>query len=661
MKVASASPDTGQHGGAPVQVCCEAHALSGKAVRALDCGFFLMKNRSVRARVSRSAAPAFSLLSLVCGAAWAQAATSPVVVTASRTEQILTDVLSHTTVLGRDAIEQSQVVDLPTLLAREAGFQFTQTGGRGSQATAFLRGAASLQVLVLVDGVPITKQDTTGAVSLEHILLDQVDRIEIVRGNVSAIYGSGAVGGVIQVFTRQPQGAASLSAKVEGGSQGTSRYHLGAQGKTGDLGYAIAWGQVSTDGINAANLSQTVNANPDRDGYRNTNHSLHLSYDLGPDHKLGLRSTRFNGRFDYDVAGSFAAPTDVHQGSARLDHHTLYWSARFNPDWSSRLSYSDASERNTTATVGGYSFTTQAETRTRLLSWTHQLQLKSMLLTAGLDHQTQHIDMATDNIPGLGQQRTADAVYAGWLYTRAAHSAQFNVRHDEVQGLASKDSVYLGYGYDLNPRWKLIFSHATAFNVPPLGYLYDPYSGNPELHPETARTNEVGIQWASGAHRWRSTWFSTRTRDLLLYDMNTWQFSNISSVRNQGLETSYSARVGATDLHASLTLQDPVNEATGQQLVRRAQTLAAASLSHTLGQLTLGGSVRYMGARPDIEGKPRLSSAVLLDLTARYALTRQWTVYGRVDNATDSDYQTAYGYNQLPRTVFVGLSWKTQP
>lgn len=620
-----------------------------------------MKYRFLRGCVSRSAAPALSLLSLLCGAAWAQTDAPQVVVTASRTEQILTDVLPHATVLGRDAIEQSQVVDLPTLLAREAGFQFTQTGGRGSQSTAFLRGAASLQVLVLVDGVPMTKQDTTGSVSLEHIMLDQVDRIEIVRGNVSAIYGSGAVGGVIQVFTRQPQGTPSAYATLEAGSQGTSRTLLGTQGKQGGLGYALAWSRVSTDGINAANLSQTINANPDRDGYRNTHHSVHLTYDLGPDHKLGLRSTRLDGRFDYDVAGSYAQPTDVHQGTAKIDNQTVYWAGRLGADWTSRLSFADARERNTTDTVGGYSFSTQAQTRTRLLSWTHQLQLASMVLNAGLDHQTQSIDTATDNIPGLSRERTADAAYAGLVYTRAAHSAQINVRHDSVQGLASKNSVYLGYGHDLNPRWKLIVSQATAFNLPPLGYLFDPYSGNPELRPETARTTELGVQWALGAQRWRSTWFDTRTRDLLLYDMSTWQFSNVSSVKNQGLETSYSARIGATDLSASLTLQDPVNEATGQPLVRRAKTLASASMSHTLGLLTLGGSVRYTGARPDIEGKPRLSSALLLDLTARYALTRQWTLYGRVDNATDSDYQTAYGYHQLPRSLFVGLSWKTRP
>jgi len=617
-----------------------------------------MKNHSLRAR---RWLPALSLLSLATNAVLAQNTESEVVVTASRTEQILIDVLPHTTVLGRDAIEQSQVMDLPTLLAREAGFQFTQTGGRGGQSTAFLRGAASLQVLVLVDGIPLTKQDTTGAVSLEHIQLDQVESIEIVRGNVSAIHGSGAVGGVIQVFTRQAKGQPQVYASAEHGSQGTTRWHAGAQGGLGDWSYALSLGELRTDGINAANLTQTANANPDVDAYRNRNRSLGLSYKLSAEHQLGWRLSQFDGRFDYDVPGSFSAPTDVHKGVTRLDSQTLYWSGRWSPIWTSRLSYSDAKERNATDTAGSYAFTTEAETANRLLSWTNQIQLQNTVLSAGLDHQKQVIEMATDGVSGLSRQRSAEAVYGGAVYNRQAHSAQFNLRRDDVQGLAAKDSVYLAYGYDLNAQWKLIVSQASAFNVPPLGYLFEPYSGNPDLRPETANTQEVGLQWASGPHRLRSTWFNTRTRDLLLYDMSTWQFSNVSRVKNQGLETSYSGRFRMTDLRASLSLQDPVNEATGQQLVRRAKTLASASVSQALGLLTLGASVRYTGARPDVEGKPFLPSNVLLDLTARYALTRDWTLSGRVENATDTRYQTAYGYNQLPRSVFVGLSWKMKP
>lgn len=590
----------------------------------------------------------------------AQNTPNQLVVTASRTEQILTDVLPHTTVLGRDAIEQSQVLDLPSLLSREAGFQFTQAGGRGGQATAFLRGAASLQVLVLVDGVPMTKQDTTGAVSLEHIMLDQVERIEIVRGNVSAIHGSGAVGGVIQVFTRQGQGQPTLFATVEHGSLGTTRTLLGTQGSLGPLAYSVSLGRLSTNGISAANPAQTVNTNPDRDGYTNDNSHLSLSYKLSPEHQVGVRATQFRGRFDYDVPGSFSSPQDIHKGDTQIDSNTVFWTARLNPNWSSRLSYTDARERNATQTQGGYAFTTAAETRSQLTSWSHKLDFEPWVLSLGVDHQSQGIDMATDGVSGLSRQRTASAVYGGAVFNRQAHGVQLNVRRDDVQGLTPKDSVYLGYGYRFHPHWKLIASHSTAFNLPPLGYLFDPYSGNPDLRPETAQTQELGLQWANGTHRLRSTWFDTRTRDLLLYDMSTWQFGNVSRATNQGLETSYSGRFQHTDLRASLTLQDPRNDLTGMTLVRRAKTLASVSLSRALGPVTVGGSVRYTGARPDLAGRPELPSHVLLDVTARYRLDRQWTLFGRVDNLSDVRYQTAFGYNQLPRTLTLGLSWNAK-
>jgi vitamin B12 transporter len=617
-----------------------------------------MKNRSFRAC---AAVPVFFASTVVCSSLLAQSAKPEIVVTASRTEQILTDVLPHTTVLGREAIEQSQVMDLPSLLSREAGFQFTQTGGRGGQATAFLRGAASLQVLVLVDGVPMTKQDTTGAVSLEHIMLDQVERIEIVRGNVSAIHGSGAVGGVIQVFTRQGTGQPTLFATVEHGSLSTSRSQLGTQGSVGRLGYSASVSRLDTSGINAANLSQTANANPDRDGYSNENRSLGLSYKLSSKHQLGVRSVQFNGRFGYDVPGSFSSPQDVHRGGTKIDSNAFFWTGRLNAIWSTRLSYTDAKERNTTRTWGAYSFDTFAETRTKMTSWSNKFDFDPWVLTWGADHQEQGIDMATDGVSGLSRQRSVSAIYGGAVYNRHAHGLQLNARRDEVKGMSPKDSLYLGYGFNLNPQWKLIASHSTAFNAPPLGYLFDPYSGNPNLRPETAETQELGLQWAHGQHRLRSTWFDTRTRDLLLYDFNTWQFGNVSRVKNQGLETSYSGRFHLTDVRASLSLQDPINESTGLQLVRRAKTLASVSASQSWGLWTFGGSLRYTGSRPDVAGNPDLPSNVLLDMTARYVLSRDWTAFGRMENLTDARYQTAFGYNQLPRTFTVGLSWKMKP
>jgi len=581
----------------------------------------------------------------------------PTVVTASRTEQIVTDVIAHTTVLGRDAIEQSQLIDLPSLLAREAGFQFTQNGGRGTAATAFLRGAASLQVLVLIDGVPITKQDTTGSVSLEHIMLDQVDRIEIVRGNVSAVYGSGAIGGVIQVFTKDTQTQPASYVKAEIGSYGSRKSAVGTQGKLGDWQYALSAGNNSTRGTTARVAVQGVNINPDNDGYRNDSYSFNLSYSPNVNNKLGLRSTSTNGRFDYDVSSSFAGPKDINYGSTKIQSNTLYWNSAFSSQWKSKLTISDASEVNTATTLGLNPFNSNAKTHTQLLSWMNEFPLSFALITAGVDSQIQEIKADDNYGSSLAKHRNANALYAGILHTQEANSFQFNVRQDSVQDTSSKSTSYLGYGRALAKGWKLSFSHATAFNVAPLGYLYDTYSGNPKLKPETSSTNEVGLQWAVSSHVVRSTFFSTKTKNLLLYDLKSFKFDNISSIKNEGLETTYSGRFDATDVRSSLTLQNPIDESTGKRLVRRAQTLASVSVSHLLGSWTLGGGARFTGARPDTASNPGLTSYVLIDATARYRLTNDWVVHGRIENLTDKAYQTAYGYNQLPRTFYMGATW----
>jgi len=587
-------------------------------------------------------------------------ALKPTVVTASRTEQIVTDVIAHTTVLGRDAIEQSQLIDLPSLLAREAGFQFTQNGGRGTQASAFLRGAASMQVLVLVDGVPMTKQDTTGAVSLEHIMLDQVDHIEIVRGNVSAIYGSGAIGGIIQVFTREGASEPKTFITSEVGSYGSKKSVIATQGKKGEWQYALSLGNNSTRGTNAMNPTQEMNVNPDSDGYRNDNYALNLSYQLSPLQKIGWRSSGTYGRFDYDVSdntGTFAASSDINKGSTQINSNTLYWNAQMTQIWKSKLNASDSVEKNTASTWGLSPFNSKASTHTQQISWVNEFTHSNGVATLGMDSQVQEVD--TDDGYGtyFNKSRNTHALYGGGVYSMGANSLQINLRHDRVEGAESKNTSYWGYARELSDAFKFTASHSTAFNVAPLGYLYDPISGNVNLKPETASTHELGLQWMGGNHILRSTFFKTQTKNLLLYDMSTFLFQNITNAKNEGLETSYSARFDKTDIRASLTLQNPIDESTGTRLVRRAQTLASSSVSQLMGAWTLGASLRYTGTRPDTADKPGLSSYVLADTTARYQLSNDWVIFGRIENLTDKTYQTAYGYNQLPRTLYMGATW----
>jgi len=605
-----------------------------------------------------------SVLPLALAAAWsmtssalAQTALKETVVTANRSAQLLTDALPHTTVIGRDVIERTQAIDLPGLLASEAGFQFTQNGGKGTSSSLFLRGSASMQVLVLLDGVPLTKQDTTGAVSLEHLMLDQIERVEVVRGNVSAIYGSGAIGGVIQIFTRSGKGKPSAYVQAEVGSFGSARLATGVSGQWGDTRFALGVGRHVTSGFSAISTTQYPSENPDADGYRNTNYNLALSQEIIKGHTVGLRSQGSDGHYDAD-GGGWGTSADIFQGRNKLDTWTLFSHNQISSNWRSEVTYSEGRERSiydATQTASPYS--SDATTRSQTLNVTQVLAVGPWLMTAGAERQNQAIE-ATDNYDtNLTRQRGVTAFFAGLLGKVGPNALQFNVRHDTVESLDSKSTAYVGYGYQITPDFKLIASLSSAFNLPPLGYLYDLNSGNPDLKPETARSKELGIQWAQSQQVLRATYFDTRISNQLQYNFDTWRFDNISSASNQGLEVSYSGNAFGADLRASLTQQDPRDESTGKPLVRRARTMASLGGALPWGPLTLGADLRYTGARSDTSANPDLAAYVVANLTARYAVSPQLAITGRVDNLLDRQYQTAYGYNQFGRGLNVGAVW----
>jgi vitamin B12 transporter len=620
-----------------------------------------MKSLSLRA-------PRLASVPLVCISLAAQAQSSgqpdpllaETVVTANRSEQLLSEALPHTTVIGRDVIERSQAPDLPTLLSSEAGFQFTQNGGRGTAASLFLRGSASLQVLVLIDGVPITKQDTTGAVSLEHIMLDQVERVEVVRGNVSAIYGSGAIGGVIQVFTRRGKGEPLVQAQLELGGLRSSRASVGVLGQAGSTRYSLGLSRQGSGGFTAMDSSKYPNENPDADGYRNTSYSVSLSHEPVRGHEIGLRAMGSDGRFDFD-GGGYGSLTDVYKGVNTLNTWSLFGHHQISRDWRSELTYSQGRERSVyDASQTSSPYDSAAITQTRTLNWTNAVALGNWLFTVGAERQLQGLD-ATDNYGlDLQRQRSVTAWFGGVSANLGDHALQLNLRHDKAEGLDAASTAYLGYGYQLSPAWKLVASASTAFNLPPLGYLYDPSSGNPALMPELANSREVGVQWAQGPQIVRATWFDTRTRNQLLYSFTSFTFDNVSRSTNQGLEVSYSGPVAGTDVRASLTLQDPRDESTGLAQVRRARTMAALGVSRPLGAWTLGAELRYTGERPDTSVNPSLDAYTLAQVSARYRLAKDTTLTARIDNLFDAKYQTAYGYNQPPRTAFVGVVWNSR-
>ncbi|WP_296275790.1 TonB-dependent receptor [Rhodoferax sp.] len=586
-----------------------------------------------------------------------QAATlQEVVVTASRNDQLLGSALPHTTVISREDIERSQASDLVTLLQREAGLQRTQNGGVGSVSSVFVRGAPSLQTLVLIDGVPQNKQDASGAVSLEHLMLDNIERVEVVRGNVSAIYGSGAIGGVIQIFTKTGSSVPAATLSLEVGPRASRKISGAVSANLGNTSLSAGLARLTTDGFSSIDTAQLPSANPDPDAYRNTSSNLSLVHRLFPTHSFGIRVMQSEADTDYDNA--FGAPADLQTSTTRLSQTTLFTDNTWG-DWRSRLSLSEQSDKSRYQDNGFYGSKDGFTTRATVLSWVNTVGLgDTWLATAGLEQQRQHVDTSSDTYTTYSQARDTSAVFAGLEGQLGQGSVQLNVRHDKVGDL-SQSTGYLGYGYPLTNQIKVTASTSTAFNAPPLGYLFAPGYGNPLLKPERARSRELGLQYEHKKQLLRATYFDTRIQDQLNYDFSTYSFANIGRTHNSGLELSYQGSLGAGDVRASLTVQDPVDEITHQRLARRAATLLSLGISHPIGRWRLGADLQYSSDRPDAFGtvNTTLAAYSVLDLSVSYRVAPTVLVKARLDNVTDKKYQTVYGYNQQARSLYMGLTW----
>ena len=638
-------------------------------MRAFEGSFLIMKNLETSRRGRTAVRFGTSVLAVFAafpslGQGQTEVALTEVVVTASRNEQLLGSTLPHTTVISRQDIERSQAADLVTLLQREAGLQRTQNGGIGTVSSVFMRGAPSLQTLVLIDGVPQTKQDASGAVSLEHLMLDNIERVEIVRGNVSAIYGSGAIGGVIQVFTRRGSREPAANLSLEAGPRDWRRISGSASASFGETSIGAGISHLATDGISAINPAQYPGANPDADGYSNTSGNVSLVHRLSSAHSFGLRFMQSDADTDYDNA--YGAANDIQASTTRLTQTTLFTDNTWN-NWRSRLSISEQSEKSSTHDDGFFGSNDNYKTQSTVLNWVNTLALgDNWLASAGLELQRQRVDTSSDSAYATpyNEERDTRALFAGLEGKLGNGHLQVNARHDKVGDL-SQSTGYLGYSYPVTNQFKVTASTSSAFNAPPLGYLYAPGYGNPDLKPEIAYSQELGAQYEQGSQLLRASYFNTRVQDQLNYDYTTFAFANLGRTRNSGWEFSYRGSVQASDLRASLTLQDPVDDITGQRLLRRAATLLSLGVSYPVGAWRLGADLQYSGDRPDAYSDPSTFSTVhttldaytVLNLALSYQVSPGVELKARLDNTLDEAYQTVYGYNQQPRSLYVGLSW----
>jgi vitamin B12 transporter len=627
-------------------------AGTGQLVRVLS----IMKSLSTTLRLSALACACASSISSI---AQTTAQLSPVVITASRSEQRVQDALPATTLITAADIERAQVSDLPTLLRQVTGVEITQNGGRGTVSSAFLRGGASRHTLVLIDGVPVNTL-SFGTASLEHIPLANVERIEIVRGNVSALYGSAALGGVIQIFTKEAAGAPKLGVTVQAGSRGLRQLDASGTVKLASGTRLSATVQALQDGgLNAIDQSKLPGTNPDTDGYKRRAISFGVSQDVGAA-TVGLRVRDAHGTTQYD--SGFGPATQADESKFTERGAALDVALKATAALTLKAAVTSSADK-LDAQVTAYPYFVNSKSQGTSIGADWQLD-QAQRVTAGLENTKQTIASDTVYVKDARKQSSARLGYQADL---AQHQLQLNLRHDKYNDFGGASTYFAGYAYRISDTWRINASASTGFNAPTFNDLYYPFGGNPLLKPERLKSREIGLQYAQAGQELRAVYFANRYTDLINYD-STFTSVNIDKAKNNGLEMSYRGRFGNTSVNAGATAQNPLDSTTGQRLLRRAKTLANVGINQDMGALNVGGNVRYSGAREDRFTNPTtfassritLPSYTVLDLNASYAINKSFKAFGRVDNLLNKSYETVYGYRQAPRGVFAGVNWTMQ-
>ena len=583
-----------------------------------------------------------------------------IVVTATRIAQPLKQSLSSTTVITQQDIQTSQAVDVPSILRNLAGVEFVQSGGIGQQSSLFLRGSNSSHVLVLLDGVRINSA-TTGSTAIDQLMLDQVERIEVVRGNVSSLYGSEAIGGVIQIFTKHGKGEPAFNVSAGVGSLNTQRLSAGFGGEINSTVFNVQMSKYKTAGVSAIRTSIAPLANPDKDGYDNASLSANLRYAFNVDN--GLSASVFDSHGDIQFDDAFAASTaDVNTSKSHVQKLALVSDNRFSETWQSKLQLAQGTDdlQNFINGMPDPFMGVITKTTSDQISWQNSLRFSSSsALNIGLEKLTQQV---TSDTAYTGTKRTANSLFAGYTGNFGMHQLQLNWRQDHYSDFGTENTGLAGYGYEISGGWRVAGSMSTAFKAPTFNDMYAPaaWGGNPNLRPERSHNAEVGIHYAASSQRFDATYFDNRMSDLIQYQFPITQ--NIAQAQSDGGELAYNGQFGDTGVRVALTLQNPRDTKTGLVLLRRAKSYSNLGVTQQLGAWKIVGEWQYSGSREDIGintfTRTTLASYNLFNLTANYDISKQLKLSLRADNLFNQDYMLAHGYNTLGRTLFVGVNYQ---
>lgn len=580
----------------------------------------------------------------------------PVVVTASRTAQPIADLLADVTVIGGDEIVRSGAQSLTEVLQRQPGVEITMNGGPGSTSGAFLRGANRGQTLVLIDGLRVGSS-SVGATSLEAIPLDQIERVEILRGPASSLYGADAIGGVIQVFTKRANGEAWVPSAGAGyGTYDTRNANAGLRGALGPIQFAVTAGGTRSSGFNAIVNPANFSYNPDTDGYstQNVGANAILPWATGQEVAVQYFTNRLNNQFDG------GAPYFDDRTITTLEAWSVVSRNKLAERWTSIVTIGEGSDDSVSQTSFGDS---PFKTTQRQYLWQNDVALPLGALSLVVERREEHL--ATDSDFAVTQRNT-NSLTGVYQLRYESFALQGNLRRDDSSQYGGKTTGGIALGYKITPEWRVTAGYSTGFKAPSFNDLYFPGFSNPNLVPETARNTEVAAYWtaSSGDWRWqaRAIGYYNQVDELIVFECDA-DFNcapqNVDRATLKGVTLGLDVSWRDTRVQGSLDLQSPEDDRTGNLLPRRARQHGALQVLQQAGPVQVGvefvaSSLRYEDAANTI----KLGGYGIVNLTAEWPFAKGWSLLLRGNNVFDKNYELAADYSTGGAQFFAGVRWQ---
>ena len=608
--------------------------------------------------------------------------TSNVFVTATRTPIAKNNVIADVTSISSEDIERAGSSSLPELLQRQPGIEISNLGGPGKVSTIGIRGTSSTHSIILVDGIRLSAA-TSGFSAIEHIPLSQIEKIEIVRGPASSLYGQDAIGGVIQIFTKKGVDGFKPYVGIGYGSYNTSNFQSGVRAGNNQTTYSINFSTINSDGFSAfvpnpANAANSINL--DKDGYKNYSLSSSLSHKINQDYEIDLQYFLSKGKNQFDNRFANFSPSfhGNYRNEIKLETYAANIKGQINKIWQSSIKlsqsidkYVDLQKNNKDTYLDEDGVTDLYKTTQDQLSWQNNIALQKGSFNFIYDFLKQKIK-TTDLYEKT--QRINHGFMVGYNLLENNHNFQANLRKDFNSAYDDAVTGNLGYAYALNSNWTFASSYGTAFVSPSFNYLYALSStyayGNPNLKPEKSKNIEASLRYKDDSGSMSLTIFQNKIDDLIIYDSaNAIEFSrtnttNINKALIEGLTISGDQFLGHFQIKGSITSQSAKNEDTDLYLPRRAKTFGNINLNYYIGYWNVGIEESFSDKRFDDKANMvKLSGYALTNIVADYKINDKLKLNVRLNNVFDKDYSLAaegtsgFKYQTPGRSLFASLRY----